>query len=64
MELTSTTRSKWSAAPKRQDKAGRLSHRPLRLRYALAAIVLSMMGAHISADFEEQPSPEKPPSYV
>lgn len=59
MELTSIHHSPLAAAPKLQRKPAQLAHHPLQLRYALAAAILSMMGAHISADFEEHPSPEK-----
>ena len=57
MEPTPAIRSFWRAAPKLQSKATRLPHRSLPLRYALAATVLSMMGVHISADFEERLTP-------
>jgi hypothetical protein len=40
-------------------KRAGVSHRPMRLRYALAAIVLSVMGVHLAADFEEPPTPAK-----
>lgn len=59
MELTSIHRSIWNATPKLQSKVTRRPYRPLPLRYALAATVLSMMGAHISADFEEHLPSEK-----
>ena len=62
MEPIPAIRSFWRAATKLQSKAARLPDRSLPLRYALAATVLSMMGAHISADFEEHLAPAKSPS--
>jgi hypothetical protein len=57
MELISTYGPR--TALKLPGTRARLPHPPLRLRYALAAIVLSMMGVHVSADFEEPPASTK-----
>jgi hypothetical protein len=62
MELISTYGPR--TALKMPGPRARPLHRPLQLRYALAAIFLSMMGAHISADFEEPPGSAKSASLV